>query len=53
MEQQGQIQLQMYRELQKKYDQSCSIMHDINRHLNMLEQQTKAGRTSGHGSTCR
>lgn len=41
MEQQGQIQLQMYRELQKKYDQSCSIMHDINRHLNMLEQQTK------------
>ena len=37
MQQQEQLQLQMYQELRKKYDTSCEIAHDINRHISSLK----------------
>ena len=37
MEQQENLQLQMYRELNKKYDAAREIAHDINRHISSLE----------------
>ena len=37
MQQQENMQLQMYRELNIKYDSAREIAHDINRHINSLE----------------
>ena len=37
MEQQETLQLQMYRELNKKYKKAREIAHDINRHISSLE----------------
>lgn len=37
MQQQEQLQLQMYRELQEKYNTTREISHDINRHINSLK----------------
>ncbi len=37
MQQQEQLQLQMYQELQKKYNETCGIAHDINRHIKSLK----------------
>lgn len=38
MHQQEQLQMQMYLELQKKYDLSRSVTHDVNRHIRSLEK---------------
>lgn len=38
MRQQEQLQMQMYLELQKKYDLSRSVTHDVNRHIRSLEK---------------
>lgn len=37
MQQQEQLQLQMYQELRKKYNTTCEIAHDINRHISSLK----------------
>ena len=37
MHQQEQLQLQMYRELQKMYRTTCEAAHDINRHVTALK----------------
>lgn len=37
MQQQEQLQLNMYQELQKKYNKTCAIAHDINRHIKSLK----------------
>ena len=37
MQQHQQLQLQMYRELQKLYQQTCETAHDINRHITALQ----------------
>lgn len=37
MHQQEQLQLQMYRELQKMYRTTCEVAHDINRHVTALK----------------
>ena len=37
MQQQEQLQMQMYTELQKKYDLSRSVAHDIDRHIHSLK----------------
>lgn len=37
MQQQEELQHQMYRELQKKYAETCKIAHDINRHVSSLK----------------
>lgn len=38
MHQQEQLQMQMYLELQKKYDLSRSVTHDVKRHIRSLEK---------------
>ena len=42
MQQQEIMQLQMYRELNKKYDTAREIAHDINRHMTALEALVNA-----------
>ena len=42
MKQQENLQLQMYSELNKKYDSAREISHDINRHITSLEALIKA-----------
>lgn len=42
MQQQGQLQLQMYQELRKKYNTTCEIAHDINRHILSLKALIKS-----------
>lgn len=37
MQQQGELQHQMYQELQKKYAETCKVAHDINRHVTSLK----------------
>lgn len=37
MEQQEQLQLQMYQELRKKYQETHAVAHDINRHVSALK----------------
>lgn len=37
MQQQEHLQLQMYQELRKKYNTTCEIAHDINRHISSLK----------------
>lgn len=37
MQQQENLQLQMYQELQKKYAETCKVAHDINRHVSSLK----------------
>ncbi len=37
MQQQEELQHQMYQELQKKYAETCKIAHDINRHVSSLK----------------
>ena len=37
MQQQENLQLQMYQELQKKYTETCKVAHDINRHVSSLK----------------
>lgn len=37
MHQHEQLQNQMYKDLQKKYNQMCKISHDINRHISSLK----------------
>ena len=37
MHQQEKLQLQMYKELQKKYELSRSVAHDVKRHINSLQ----------------
>lgn len=37
MNQQEELQLQMYQELQKKYTETCKVAHDINRHVSSLK----------------
>lgn len=37
MQQQEQLQLQMYQELREKYDETCEIAHDIKRHISSLK----------------
>lgn len=37
MQQQEELQHQMYQELQKKYTETCKIAHDINRHVSSLK----------------
>ncbi len=41
MTQQEQLQLHMYRELQKMYQTTCSAAHDIQRHVNALKTLVK------------
>ena len=38
MQQQEKLQLQMYQKLQSKYSESCSVVHDINKHINSLHK---------------
>ena len=38
MQQQEKLQLQMYQKLQSKYSESCSVVHDINKHVNSLHK---------------
>ncbi len=37
MQQQEELQHQMYQELQKKYAETCKVAHDINRHVSSLK----------------
>lgn len=37
MQQQENLQLQMYQELQKKHTETCKVAHDINRHVSSLK----------------
>ena len=48
MQQYQQLQLQMYRELQKLYQQTCETAHDINRHITAL-QAWIAGKSTRDG----
>ena len=48
MQQHQQLQLQMYRELQKLYQQTCETAHDINRHITAL-QAWIAGKSTRDG----
>ena len=49
MQQHQQLQLQMYRELQKLYQQTCETAHDINRHITAL-QAWIAGKSTRMGN---